>query len=257
MRQPGPFRGPHHEKSTCPQDGQRVLERGDVLGTERGRAEAHALVRECQRAEGGARIRDFRLHACPELAGRLAVAGAHPAPGQQAQRPAIELGNGATSESAPDDATATQMPGDDDAEDHAAHDEGGAHALPRAEIPPLGTPGPRRLAEGGGEVDLVLQAPVDDVAIPAHPERIEKVSQPTPSIQASTHEWASLRRTAKYSPYGFHSPRWKPLTTRAGTPTVRSSTVSAVAKYSQLPERRTNRKSSSGSVLAVRAWVRL
>src|SRR6266540_3964775 len=160
MRQPGPFRGPHHEKSTCPQDGQR--------GTERGRAEAHALVRECQRAEGGARIRDFRLHACPELAGRLAVAGAHPAPGQQAQGPAIELGNGATSEPAPDDA-----------EDHAAHDEGGARALPRAEIPPLGTPGPRRLAEGGGEVDLVLQAPVDDVAIPAHPERIEMERQPS------------------------------------------------------------------------------
>src|SRR5207247_1484029 len=109
-------------------------EHGEILRTERGRAEAHALVRECQRAEGGARVRGFRLHACPELTGRLAVAGAHPAPGQQAQGPAIELGNSAMSEPAPDDATATQIPGDDDAEDHAAHDDGGARALPRAEI---------------------------------------------------------------------------------------------------------------------------
>ena len=49
----------------------------------------------------------------------------------------------------------------------------------------------------------------------------------------------------------FQSPPLKPLTTRDRMPTERSKRASALAKYSQWPDLRLTRKSSTGSSVAV------
>jgi hypothetical protein len=78
-----------------------------------------------------------------------------------------------------------------------------------------------------------------------------KGTQPRPGNHASTHEWASFCVTARYPADPCHSPPRKPVTLRAGIPTIRSSSTMVVEKYSQCPSRRSKRKWSIEVSLAV------
>ena len=53
------------------------------------------------------------------------------------------------------------------------------------------------------------------------------VTQPIPPYQTSTHEWASRSRTTYSRVLVSSEPDVKPVTTRAGTPAIRSSSAIA------------------------------
>ena len=54
-----------------------------------------------------------------------------------------------------------------------------------------------------------------------------KVTQPMPRYQTSTHEWASRSRTTYSLVLVSSDPEVKPVTTRVGTPAIRSSSAIA------------------------------
>src|SRR5258708_2188455 len=72
-------------------------------------------------------------------------------------------------------------------------------------------------------------------------------TQPSPGMNASTQEWASLARIRYCDDTSLNSPPENPFTTRDGMPRLRSITAIEDAKYSQCPWRRTKRKFAIGS----------
>src|SRR5215470_16654957 len=147
---------------------------GGFFGAERDGAEAAPLVDGGEAREGRRGAGRLRLHALRELARRLRWRAAQAPTGQEAQGPQIEARHRSWARpSRRLRCIALQDPRqEDDGAGRRGH--GGRRQAPRPVPParearaPLG----RAAMHRRGDVHLVPEAPVDDVAVPPHPHRV-------------------------------------------------------------------------------------
>src|SRR5215467_11097619 len=147
---------------------------GFFVGEGRG-TEAASLVGSGEPGHGGGHRGSRHLHAKRELARRLGRTATIAAAGEGAQGPHVEPRHGSRSD-------AVGGPGRAAPQQPARNDEGGhgngCHApgqLSRRRQPPTRAAPPlaRPAVHGGGHADLVLETPVDDIAVPAHAHGID------------------------------------------------------------------------------------